>query len=165
MAGNGVVRYHWTPAEDAMLRQLSNETVGPNKDWEHISRSIPGRTPMSCKKRWHDHLSPAVLHDPFTPEEDRVILWAHANIGRKWARIARSLIGRTGNSVRNNWRYQMRRKYSSMTNIELENFMNAGQFGAVFVPFVNPFNPNEPDARDVGVDDPLTALTLATPGH
>ncbi|XP_076952624.1 transcription factor MYB77-like [Bidens hawaiensis] len=163
MEGYGV-RAHWTPLEDARLRHLSHQQLGPKKDWQRISRSIPRRTPESCKKRWHDQLSPAVLHTPFTPPEDRLIIWAHALISKKWARIARSLRGRTGNSVRNNWRYQLERKYSSMTDNEFETFTNTGLLGAIFCSIENPFKPAGPDARDVGEDDPLTVLTLATPG-
>ncbi|XP_076889085.1 transcription factor MYB44-like [Bidens hawaiensis] len=133
-------RTHWTHTEDVWLVQVK-EMLGPDKDWEYISQFVPGRTAMSCKNRWSDQLSPAVLADPFTPEEDRIIFWSHDKIGKKWARIARRLNGRTGNSVRNYWRCVMKRKYASMTYRQFNEFMSTGTFGAVFGSFENPFNP------------------------
>ncbi|XP_076928209.1 transcription factor MYB77-like [Bidens hawaiensis] len=133
-------RTHWTRREDVWLVQV-REILGADKDWELVSQFIPGRTAASCKKRWFDQLSPDVLHDPFTPEEDRMIFWSHDKIGKKWARIARRLNGRTGNMVRNYWRCVMKRKYSSMTYRQFNEFMNSGTFGAVYGSLDNPFNP------------------------
>ncbi|XP_076889089.1 transcription factor MYB44-like [Bidens hawaiensis] len=157
------VRYHWTREEDEILRELV-ELHAPNKDWQLISQSIPGRTPKSCRTRWSNQISPQVTHRAFTPDEDRVIFLVHDNIGKKWARIAQFLPGRTANLVRNNWKYKMKRKYSSMMNKEFNDFMNQGSFRAGFGYFVNPFNPTGDDTSDSSEDDPLTLLSLATPG-
>ena len=44
--------------------------------------------------RWCNQLNPTVKRGPFTAEEDRQILAAHAIHGNKWAIISRTIPGR-----------------------------------------------------------------------
>ena len=50
--------------------------------------------------------------DTWSEEEDRVLIEAHAEIGNKWAEIAKRLPGRTENSIKNHWNATKRRQYS-----------------------------------------------------
>ena len=77
-----------------MLQNLV-EKHGPN--WSLIRKSLPGRSAKTCRVRWFS--SPQVM--PFTPEEDRTILHAHACYGDKWVRNAKKLIGRPYDVIRN----------------------------------------------------------------
>lgn len=50
--------------------------------------------------------------DTWSEEEDKVLIQAHAEIGNKWAEIAKRLPGRTENSIKNHWNATKRRQYS-----------------------------------------------------
>ncbi|XP_062180944.1 transcription factor MYB77-like [Phragmites australis] len=106
--GGSRMKGSWTPEEDELLRWAVSRHGARN--WSVISGEIPGRSGKSCRLRWCNQLSPGVERRAFTPEEDAVIVAAHAMHGNKWATIARLLHGRTDNSVKNHWNSTLRRQ-------------------------------------------------------
>ncbi|XP_022926545.1 transcription factor MYB98-like [Cucurbita moschata] len=114
-----VIKGQWTVEEDRfdicveknrVLVQLV-EQYGTRK-WSHIAQTLPGRIGKQCRERWHNHLRPDIKKDTWSEEEDRVLIEAHAEIGNKWAEIAKRLPGRTENSIKNHWNATKRRQYS-----------------------------------------------------
>ena len=56
------------------------------KSWSFIARLLTGRLGKQCRERWYNHLNPDINKEPWTAEEDAMIVevsgftsgWPHA---------------------------------------------------------------------------------------
>ncbi|KAK4504812.1 hypothetical protein PRZ48_002774 [Zasmidium cellare] len=110
----------WSQQEDQLLLHLV--TVHGAHNWVRISTAIQTRSPKQCRERYHQNLKPNLNHDPITPEEGVMIEQMVAEMGKRWAEIARRLRGRSDNAVKNWWNGGMnrRRRNNQQRRVEFE---------------------------------------------
>ena len=74
------------------------------KNWTIIANEIDGRTAKQCRERWCNHLDPSIIKGNWTEEEDALILQRQKEMGNKWSKISKMLLGRTENAVKVRWK-------------------------------------------------------------
>jgi hypothetical protein len=99
-------RSTFLPDEDFRLRELVR-CFGA--DWNEISRQMVGRNPRQCKERWTNYLSPDVCAQPWTEDEDQLLLSKVGELGPKWVQITSFFRKRTDANLKNRWFVLMRR--------------------------------------------------------
>lgn len=104
----GAKRGPWSQLEDRSLLELVQSQGAHN--WVRISQFIRTRSPKQCRERYHQNLKPSLCHDPISPEEGEIIERLVAEMGKRWAEIARRLPGRSDNAVKNWWNGGMNRR-------------------------------------------------------
>ena len=117
----GLIKGTWKKEEDEKLLSLFNKY---GKNWASISREMPWRTGKQIRDRYLNVLDSRLNKEKFTSEEDNKIIELYEKFGNSWSTIAKYLIGRTGDMVKN-------RFYSTLgkmiINKENQNF-NSSQF-------------------------------------
>jgi hypothetical protein len=107
-----LIKGGWTREEDEVILRFV-EDYGA-KDWAKLARLINGRTGKQCRERFKNHLDPEVMHESWTPEEDRRLIELHNELGNQWTRIASFMCGRTDNSIKNRWNSTLKKRLERM---------------------------------------------------
>lgn len=81
-----------------------------------LFKYLIGRTQKQCRERWSTYVSPAINNNPWTSEEDSLLIHLHSLYGNKWAKMKSKFSNRTASSIKNRWIWLDRRKDSKITS-------------------------------------------------
>jgi hypothetical protein len=130
----------FTSDEDAYLSNLV-ATFG-NHNWQKVASLMPMRNPRQCRERYNNYLDPAIRRDPWTAEEDAVLLAKAKELGPKWNTIGQLFVNRSDNALRNRWHQLMRRSGGEPESPEdVVVAESPHSFLEIFEPYFDPFSP------------------------
>ena len=138
----------FTPRDDARLKELVSK-LGENK-WDEVSEQIHKFSPRQCKERYTVYLKGNYRNDPWTPEEDKLLIELHKKLGSKWFVICNYFEGRHSNSVKNRWHRYLRKTVESeeaqqaaAENAKKEETENQENEAEIEIPLKNVINENK----------------------
>jgi hypothetical protein len=99
-------RRPFTVEEDVRLLEIMGRT--PVVNWEAIAQQVGGRSARQCRERWVNYLNPKIRNEPWTEEEDRLLVEKINELGHCWASIGHHFNGRSESDVKNRWYSHLR---------------------------------------------------------
>jgi hypothetical protein len=125
--GAGRSKRMWTAEEDEMLRLVAGEHP---ENWNEIGRALPGRTGKQCRERWLNNLRPDIRKGEWTAAEDALIVREQARRGNQWSSIARLLVGRSDNAIKNRFASKLKKRAAACLPLPLPlPLPPAGEYG------------------------------------
>ncbi|EAY15029.1 Myb-like DNA-binding domain containing protein [Trichomonas vaginalis G3] len=74
------------------------------------------RNPRQCRDRYTKYLSPDLNKNPWTPEEDALLISKYHEIGAKWVKMSKFFNNRTDYSLKNRWNVLVRHNSVTMNS-------------------------------------------------
>ena len=97
-----VPKKKFTPEEDEQLKQLV-ERFGDN-DWERVAAMLVNRNARQCHDRWKFYINPKINKEPFTKEEDWLLINLVSRYGGMWVQISKHFKNRSDVQMKNRWK-------------------------------------------------------------
>ena len=88
--------------DDNKLKELVRQ-YGEN-NWKKIASKMPGRNKRQCRDRWFRYLSPTVNHNPWSKQEDDLLMELVTKTYPKWREISKFFEGRNDIQIKNRYK-------------------------------------------------------------
>ncbi|KAK4771449.1 hypothetical protein SAY87_031981 [Trapa incisa] len=111
----GLQRGPWSTSEDKILVDYIHQ------HGEGQWRSLPNKAGLlrcgkSCRLRWMNYLRPDIKRGNITPDEEDLIIRMHSLLGNRWSLIAKRLLGRTDNEIKNYWNSHLSKRLRNIND-------------------------------------------------
>lgn len=107
-----LVKGSWTAQEDRVITDYVQ--AHGDKDWAKLALLLPGRTGKQCRERFKNHLDTSVNRQPWSDDEDNLLIELHTKFGNAWTKLATFFDGRTDNCVKNRWNSTIKKRLERM---------------------------------------------------
>jgi hypothetical protein len=87
--------------EDQKLQRLVSSMSIVN--WAAIGNLMGNRTARQCRERYKNYLAPSVTTEPWTREEEDLLMRKHDEMGPHWAQMRQFFQNRTAVSLKNHY--------------------------------------------------------------
>ncbi|EAY09728.1 Myb-like DNA-binding domain containing protein [Trichomonas vaginalis G3] len=87
--------------EDMMLYNIVTSRLCSN--WNEVAALMRTRSARQCRERWNNYLNPFLRNDPWSPQEDELLLSKFKEFGQKWRKISKFFVNRSDNALRNRY--------------------------------------------------------------
>ena len=71
---------------------------------------MTGRTPKQIHDRYVNYLREGLKSEPWTNQEDNILIELFKSFGPKWTKMMKYLPGRSGNDIKNRWHKHLMKK-------------------------------------------------------
>ena len=129
------IKHKFTLEEDKQLIELVGNEKYPN--WQQIANSIPGKTCRQCRDRYNHYLAPGLSREPWSEQEDQLIINLYKIYGPNWSLIAGHFQNkRTNNGIKNRFNNHLKKRMmeigSCQNNTIEEDSQDSFQFFDLF---------------------------------
>lgn len=121
-----IKKTRWTTNEDLLLQQAVQ--MYGTSSWTKIAEMIPNRDGKQCRERYNLHFAPNINCNPWTPEEDQILIEKQALFGNSWTKIAPYFVNRSTINIKNRWKFLKNHSFSTVTTPKPEGVVEDQQF-------------------------------------
>lgn len=94
-------RTKFTEFEDNRLRQIVMSM--PKVNWKIVERLMGSKNARQCRERYNNYLAPQINTNPWTPEEEKVLMEKYKELGPQWAKMTPFFSNRAAVSIKNQY--------------------------------------------------------------
>lgn len=98
LSQNKVKKKTWTAQED---RAVVEGVGSMGRNWLALARMLGTKTGKQIRERYLNKLDPQIREDPWTQDEDELIVAMFREIGGRWCKISQHMKGRPENKIKN----------------------------------------------------------------